>query len=156
MKMRVLSPVLVGLMLAPAVASASEPWVDEEGFVHYEGKPAARQKPKSRREATPAKANVTAEKAQSAVSSVVDLTQRKPAPLVELYTTSWCPWCKKARAFFSERGIKFVEFDIERDPAALQRKMDVDGDTNVPTAVIHRRVIKGYAPEAYRAALAER
>ena len=35
-------------------------------------------------------------------------------PKVELYTTSWCPWCKKARAFFRSRGIPFVEYDIEK------------------------------------------
>ena len=29
---------------------------------------------------------------------------------VELYTTSWCPYCKKARDFFRSRGISFTEY----------------------------------------------
>src|SRR5512137_448090 len=48
-------------------------------------------------------------------------TSEKPKPLVErrksaeviLYTTSWCPYCSKARDYLRSRGIDFIEYDIE-------------------------------------------
>jgi glutaredoxin len=72
---------------------------------------------------------------------------------VELFTTSWCPWCKKARQYFEDRGIGFTEHDIEAEPGALERKVRLDGDVRVPTAIIGGKVIRGYSPSRYQAAL---
>jgi glutaredoxin-like YruB-family protein len=72
---------------------------------------------------------------------------------VELFTTSWCPWCKKAREYFTTRGIRFTDYDIEKDAEALKRKVGLDGGTSVPTAIIGAKVIKGYSPSGYQAAL---
>lgn len=80
----------------------------------------------------------------------------RPAPVVDLFTTSWCPWCQKARDYFSSRGIHFTEHDIETDTAALRRKVGIDGDRRVPTAVIDGKVIRGFSPSAYQAALERR
>ena len=37
---------------------------------------------------------------------------------VVLYTTTWCGFCKKAKAFLKKRGVAFVERDVEKDPGA--------------------------------------
>jgi len=148
-------------------------WVDEEGIVHYQDSPPAGQRG-VKRMATPeaertdpsppggadGRAPATSSDRAAVPATPVAVPtapSRAPStPSVELYTTSWCPWCKKARAFFSSRGISFTEYDIEKDPGALRRKVGLDGDTRVPTAVIDRKVIKGYSPEQYRAALGQR
>jgi len=39
---------------------------------------------------------------------------------VTVYTTSWCGYCKKTKQFLKQRGVDFVEKDIEKDPAAAQ------------------------------------
>lgn len=36
-------------------------------------------------------------------------------PRVVMYATAWCGYCKKARQYFRDNGIAFVEFDIEKD-----------------------------------------
>jgi glutaredoxin len=85
-----------------------------------------------------------------------DIVQKKPSatkPKVELYTTSWCPWCKKAKAFFRSRGISFVEYDIEKDKEAARRKARLDHQQGVPFAVINGRGISGYNEAAYINAL---
>jgi len=76
-----------------------------------------------------------------------------PAPAVELFSTSWCPYCKQARDFFRSRGIPFADYDIEKDPSALRRKMKIDGHRRVPTAIIGGKVVQGYSPAAYQEAV---
>jgi glutaredoxin len=39
-------------------------------------------------------------------------------PRVVMYATAWCGYCKKARKYFRENRIAFVEYDIEKDSAA--------------------------------------
>ena len=73
-------------------------------------------------------------------------------PPVELYVTSWCPYCKKAAAYFQSKGVAFTAYDIEKDNNALQRfqKYHAQG---VPLAVIGGKPIAGYATEEYDKAL---
>lgn len=44
-------------------------------------------------------------------------------PLVVMYATAWCGYCKQARQYFAKNGIAYVEYDIEKDRAA---KRDYD------------------------------
>ena len=79
--------------------------------------------------------------------------QETAAPTVELYTTSWCGYCQKARMFFRERGIKFIEYDIEKDPKAAYRKRQLDSGRGVPFAIINGQKISGYSAAVYTQAL---
>ena len=72
---------------------------------------------------------------------------------VELYTTSWCPYCRKAEAFFDKSGISYISYDIERDKAAAKRKQQLDSRKGVPLAVINDQTIYGYSERLYRTAL---
>ena len=35
-----------------------------------------------------------------------------------MYTTAWCPDCRRAKSFLKERGVEFREVNIEEDPSA--------------------------------------
>ncbi|MGV6876002.1 glutaredoxin 3 [Pseudochelatococcus sp. B33] len=37
---------------------------------------------------------------------------------VLIYTTPECPYCKAAKALLTEKGVAFIEVDVERDPEA--------------------------------------
>jgi len=39
-------------------------------------------------------------------------------PIVVMYATDWCGYCRKAREYFVRNRIAFVEFDIEKDHSA--------------------------------------
>jgi len=72
---------------------------------------------------------------------------------VILYTTSWCPYCKKARDFFTSRNISFTDYDIEKDKEAAERKRQLDTGSGVPFAIINGTKIHGFSPEDYEKAL---
>lgn len=75
---------------------------------------------------------------------------------VELYVTSWCPYCKQAIQYFRSRGIPFTAYDIEKDGRAAQRKNQLDSRNGVPFAVINGQKIHGFSPEAYERAMTPR
>jgi mycoredoxin len=44
-----------------------------------------------------------------------------------MYTTPWCGFCKRLKNQLAREGIEMVEVDIERDPAAAEYVMAVNG-----------------------------
>ncbi len=154
----------VALLGGPALADVYT-WVDKEGTVHFQDDPPATGRRVKKLESLPVEPSPAEpalapdeggrKRAQPPQQSGLERPQAKPkpAPTVELFTTSWCPWCKKAREYFKSRGIKFTAYDIEKDPGALERKVGIDGDKHVPTAIIGGKVVKGYSPSEYQAAL---
>ena len=84
----------------------------------------------------------------------VPVSQKRTDNQVELYVTSWCPYCKQAKDFFRSKGIKIKVYDIEKDGKAAARKNKLDGrGKGVPFAVINGKYISGYAPAQYSKAL---
>lgn len=79
--------------------------------------------------------------------------QEKSKAKVDLYVTSWCPYCHKAKAFFQSRNIAVNVYDIEKDSTAAARKQTLDPQGGVPFAVVNGTGIHGYAPEQYLQAL---
>lgn len=53
---------------------------------------------------------------------------------VTIYSTTWCPDCRRAKNFLRERGIAFEEVNIEEDPDAEDLVLKVNqGKRKVPT-----------------------
>jgi len=158
------APLLLASILhaRPALADVYT-WVDKDGTVHFQEEPPDPDTHARRLalpegsvdELPPAQNDLTKEEGSNRGPTRPQNSPTKTAPAVELFSTSWCPYCKKAREYFTRRGIAFTEYDIERDANALKRKMSLDGHKRVPTAIIGAKVIRGYMPFAYQAALDE-
>lgn len=78
---------------------------------------------------------------------------KTPAPAaatgpVTLYVTSWCPYCRKARAYLNARGISFREIDVET-PSGKTAFAPVKGSGGVPVLTQGNRRIQGFSPQAY-------
>jgi mycoredoxin len=55
---------------------------------------------------------------------------------VTMYTTQWCGYCRRLKSQLAREGIEVAEVDIERDPAAADYVMSVNGGMQtVPTVV---------------------
>ena len=79
--------------------------------------------------------------------------ETKPELSVELYVTSICQYCQKARVFFQSRGIKFIEYNIDEDRKAAERLSSLTESDSFPFAVINGHHIKGYSASDYVRAL---
>lgn len=72
---------------------------------------------------------------------------------VEIYTTSWCPYCKQAIAFLRSNRIDFRQYDVEKDRKAAARMRKLGGTGGVPFAIINGKKIGGFSLQAYKQAL---
>ena len=53
-----------------------------------------------------------------------------------MYTTTWCGYCRRLKNQLAREGIDIIEVDIERDPAAAEYVMIVNGGyQTVPTVL---------------------
>jgi glutaredoxin len=73
---------------------------------------------------------------------------------VVLYATTWCGYCEKTRKLLRERGVPFVEHDIERS-ADARKRFEALGGRGVPLLVVKGTVIRGYSPQGILAALGQ-
>ena len=74
-------------------------------------------------------------------------------PVVELYITSWCPYCAKAKAYFDAKGIAYSVYDIDKD-AAAEMRFKRYGGRGVPLVMINGTAISGYDVAGFEKALA--
>jgi mycoredoxin len=59
---------------------------------------------------------------------------------ITIYTTTWCPDCRYAKAFLRERGISYREVDIEQDDSAEEIVLKANnGLRKVPTLEVGGR-----------------
>jgi mycoredoxin len=53
-----------------------------------------------------------------------------------MYCTPWCGFCRRLKSQLAREGIEVAEVDIERDPAAADYVMSVNGGMQmVPTVL---------------------
>lgn len=55
-----------------------------------------------------------------------------PDGSVVVYSAVWCGFCKKAKGWLTERGVPFVERDVEKTPGAQQELSDKLKAAGVP------------------------
>jgi glutaredoxin 3 len=63
---------------------------------------------------------------------------------VTVYSTTWCPWCDRAKALLNTRGIAYDDVNIEHEPAFRQKLVDLTGGYTVPQIVIGDQPIGGF------------
>jgi glutaredoxin len=69
---------------------------------------------------------------------------------ITMYTTGWCPDCRRVKRFLSERGVQFREVNIEEDDEAEEIVLRVNhGKRKVPTLKVGE---KYFACSPYNAA----
>lgn len=125
-------------LIQPAVSSAKMyTWTDKNGVV--------------RRTYYPPPADQVKKSTSTKQSTSSHKKVRKSN--VELFVTSWCPYCKQAIQYFRSKGVAVSVYDIEKDKKAAARKNKLDSRGGVPFAVVNGTRIHGYAPDQYAAAL---
>ena len=72
---------------------------------------------------------------------------------ITVYTTSWCPHCKEAKAWLKSHDLAYFERDIEQDPAANTEMRKLNPRGGVPTIHVDDEVVVGFSDRGLDAAI---
>lgn len=145
-----------------ASASTYYQWVDERGSVHFARSlaevPADWRDRAGRIElesapvepAAPARP-AGAKRARAARVAATQAPDR--AHDVTVYTAPWCSWCRKTVAFLDQRGIEYVNKDIDSNPEYAQELHEKSGSGAIPFVEIDGTQIRGFSPQQMTALL---
>lgn len=79
-----------------------------------------------------------------------DLKQTPGRSGVQLFTTSWCGYCRKAKAYLAKKQIAYTEYDVET-PAGMEALLQTGekGRRGVPVLVWQGQKLYGFSEAAY-------
>ncbi|HKJ76656.1 MAG TPA: glutaredoxin domain-containing protein [Gammaproteobacteria bacterium] len=137
---------LGAVLASPAVGGEVHRWVDQQGQVHFGGRPPADGTASSRVEVRP---NRVRSRVPPAPEPTRSRQKDADAPEVVLYGTDWCPHCKRARAYFKANGIPFTDYDIEKN-ARADRAYDRLGGESIPLIVVGDRTMTGFSADSFQ------
>jgi glutaredoxin 3 len=64
-------------------------------------------------------------------------------PRIEMYATSWCPYCERARQLLRDKGAAFEEISLEARPEQRDVMIKRSGRRSVPQIFIGGEHIGG-------------
>ena len=73
---------------------------------------------------------------------------------VRIYTTSSCPYCKQAKAFFEGKKVVYSEINVEQNDDAAREMIEKTGQMGVPVIEIDGIILIGFDKKALEQALA--
>ena len=144
--MRLLLGCLV-LLFAVSAAGQVYRWTDEKGRVVYGNEP------------PPGAKSSTVQNRINSYSGPPEVQRAavatKGVSTVTMYSTSWCGYCAKARAYFKKNGVAFIDHDVEKSAAAHDEFKRLGG-RGVPLIVHGGNVMRGFSEPAFEALVARR
>ena len=64
---------------------------------------------------------------------------------VELYTTTFCPFCVRAKSLLKSKGVEFTEIDVTDDAELRQKMVELSGGRRtVPEIFINGQIVGGF------------
>jgi glutaredoxin len=129
------SLLLVGALLVCAEAPANQVyrWLDDTGKVHFSDRPPVGN--------GAGDIEVKSYRGSPEISAV---PTESVSAQVTMFTTSWCGYCKRARAYLNKMGIPFVEYDVERDEIGKREYKKLNG-RGVPVILVGNQRMNGFS-----------
>lgn len=116
------------------IQSAVYKWVDENGNVHFGGS-----KPES----------AQVREVDVKINTYSDTTIHDTKSSVVMYSTQWCGYCKKARKYFRDNNIAFVDYDIETNQKAKKQYDEIQG-RGVPVILVGDKRLNGFSEARFK------
>lgn len=65
---------------------------------------------------------------------------------VIIYSTTWCGYCSMLKKYLDDKGVKWIEKDIEKDAAAYEELMEKTGGDfrGVPVSDVKGNIVLGF------------
>lgn len=82
------------------------------------------------------------------VQAVEVVPTKAVVPQIEIYSASYCGECKRAKAYMKAKGIKFVDYDIEKD---LDKRGEfyARGGRGIPLLIIRGEMMQGFDEQLF-------
>jgi glutaredoxin 3 len=65
-------------------------------------------------------------------------------PKVEIYTTTWCPYCNAAKSMLDDKGVAYDEIDADDPTVRMDMVQRAHGRRTVPQIFIGDTHVGGY------------
>jgi glutaredoxin 3 len=69
---------------------------------------------------------------------------KKKQPRVIMFSTPSCSYCKTAKSYFRQQGVRFKNVDVSRDQAAAKDMIRRSGQQGVPQILIGNKIVVGF------------
>jgi len=136
---------IVACLAWPPAQAQLYKWTDEQGRIHYSDQAPDKDKTKA------AVIRIGSYSGPAVVStlkkSVPAAQANQPAAAkgrIKLLTTSWCGYCRQARAYLNSRGIPFEDLDVEKSAQGKQEYRELEG-RGVPIILVGNQRMNGYS-----------
>ena len=63
---------------------------------------------------------------------------------VVIYSTPTCPYCRRAKDYFSRKGISYVDYNVAEDKDKAKEMIQKSGQMGVPVITIDNEVVVGF------------
>jgi len=73
---------------------------------------------------------------------------------VLVYSTPTCPYCVKAKEYFADNKIDFVDYNVAENIEKAKEMVQKSGQMGVPVIEIGEKILIGFDPIAVEEALA--
>ena len=65
-------------------------------------------------------------------------------PDIIVYSTTYCPYCVRAKQLLERKGAEYKEIMVDQDPSLMQEMMERSQRRTVPQIFIRNQSIGGY------------
>ena len=63
---------------------------------------------------------------------------------VVIYSTPTCPFCKRAKAYLSQKGIPYTDINVATDREKSKEMIQKSGQMGVPVIIIDGEIVVGF------------
>lgn len=77
-------------------------------------------------------------------AKTADKATKKKKQRVLMFSTPTCTYCRQAKRYFREKGVRFRDVDVSKDPAAARDMVRMSGQQGVPVIKIGSKVMVGF------------
>jgi glutaredoxin-like YruB-family protein len=129
---------LLVLLVASSLACADVyKWTDANGRVQYSDGPPRAGKTQQ------LKIRINSVEGPAVVSQVAGASATKTKGKIRMYSTTWCPTCKKAKAYLAAKGVPYEDVDVEASPRGAQEFAQL-GARGVPVILVGSQRMVGF------------
>jgi glutaredoxin len=140
---------LLGILVTPALSYGEVyKWTDEQGRIHYSDSAPPEAKTQQ------VKVKINSISGPAVVTTLRGAPAAKAKDRVRIYTTSWCGYCKRAKAHLAAKGVPYDEIDVETSESG-RTEFSKLGGRGVPVILVGNQRMNGFDAAALDTMLAQ-